>query len=70
MDDLINKVGRTRNIRGTEQPKLIEYLISSEPYYYHIDNEGIVDNNDKRFQSTLIIDINFSRKLKVKEILK
>ena len=72
MNDLINKVGRTKKIKGAVQSKLIEYFISNKPYYYHIDNEEVVNDTDtheeKRFQSILILDINFDRTLKIEKL--
>ena len=71
MNDLINKVGRERKIKGYEQAKLIEYKISNAPYIYHINNEEVVEDlyPENRFQSMLIIDINFNRLLKIKQYL-
>lgn len=66
MNDLLLKVGRTRKVDG--QPKLIEYRVSNNPFQYEIEDQSNI--KESGFQSILIVDINFNKRLKIKQILK
>jgi hypothetical protein len=66
MYDLIKRIGK-RKIRGIPQSKLIQFQISNRSINLEIENE-LKNYDENSFQSILIIDVNFNRRLKMEHL--